>query len=817
MIKNHIRSAWRNLTRNPLHTFIHILGLSVGIAAALTIMKYVSHEWSYDQFHTHYHDIYRVANDRYQQGKLIQHGTITYSAVGPALEEDFPEVINHTRMMTFGRVPIKIGDQVFIEDAASFADAQFFELFSFPLLAGDKASCLAGVRNIALSRSRAIQYFGVTEAEFPGLIGQIILVDEDLEPYTIQAIFEDFPANSHLQFHTLFSYESLVAAGFQAAEYSWNSSNFWHYVQLMPGADPQKIEDQLEAFSDRHFEGTKISGSIERFSLQPLEKAHLFSDYEYEIGETGNGQAIRALFAIAFFILVLAWINYINLSTARSLERAKEVGMRKVMGAERIQLIRQFLVEAFLLNIVCVLVALTLLQLLQPLSDTWLGAPISWETFLELKLLGASMPVWIGGFLLLGTLLSGLYPALVLSGFQPVTVLKGSFQQSTQGRKLRTGLVVFQFMCALVLMSLTLGIYMQLNFMKNHDLGLDITQTLVVEGPEMTPWDSTYIDKANALKAELRKIPQVLQVSTTREVPGGFMSRSFDLRGPHSGPDENLSSNTLSVDFDFISTYGLTLVAGRDFRATDHNNDYGLIRSVILNQTAIRKLSFQTEEEAIGQEINFQNHEWEIVGVVKDYHQVALQYPIEPQILIPAYSTNGYFGIKLQETAGTGVLSQVEATYATFFPGNAFQFFYLDEQFNEQYSTDTHVMRLFNGFTLLAILISCLGLFGLTSYVARQKTKEIGIRKVLGASLSNITSLLLKFFFRPIAIAALLAFPLAFWAVRTWILGYAYKVELSGWMFVIPLILILTLALLTVGYQTLKAALNHPVNALRYE
>ncbi len=813
---NHLKISWRKMRKHKGYALTHILGLAIGMAASLLILELLVFEYSFDRFHAEGEQIYRVTNDRFQNGELVQHGTITYPHIGKVMEDDIPEVTDHLRLIpSWGKTAVRIGEAFFSEEGVMYANANFFDFFSFPLLAGDASDALQKPFTIALSESFAKKYFEGLAIE--QAIGRQLIIDEEENPYLVTAVFADIPENSHLQFDMLISFETFVTEVGPGFANNWEWSDFWHYVKLQQSTDPLALRTKLDAFSKQHFRGAEVSGSEEVFLLQPLYEAHLYSDYEYEIGQTADGKAFELLYGIAIFILLLAWINYVNLSTARSLERAKEVGLRKVMGATRPHLIRQFLIESFLYNLLGLIFALTLIQLCQPAFNRWLERPLSltqmWQTSTADWLNPAFFVIWV----ILGMFASGFYPAFVLSAFRPATVLKGTFKRSQKGNRLRQSLVIFQFVCSFILMTGTLAVYQQIKYMQDRDLGIDLEQIVVVEGPYLYDWDSTWIGKIDAFKTELRRIPAIRQVSTSENLAGNRLSRIFDLRASHHDATQKFTASRMSIDHDFVETYQLRLLAGRDFRLDDHHYSFREIKYVLVNQATTRLLGYEKVEDALDKQITFYGRNWQIVGVLADFHQQSLHLPIEPIIFPPAYSTEDYFSLRMETKDLASSLAEIRAVYSNLFPGNPFEYYFMDQRFAAHYASDQQFGQMIALFALLAVLIACLGLLGLAAYSILQRSKEISIRKVLGASLQQLFMLLSGRFLRLVGIASLLAMPIAWIAVRHWLDNYAFHTSPSLLLLLLPAIMVFGIALLTISWQTLSSARRNPVDSLRNE
>ena len=814
MLRNYLLVAFRNVLKNKVFSGINVVGLGVGLAACLLILQFVMVELSYDKFHTKLNRIYRVTNDRFQQGKLIQHGTITYPTIGPAMAKDFPEVERYTRLMPGWDFNAKVEDRFFRGDFSHFVDEHFFDVFDFPLLAKQGPDILKERYTIALSENTAKKYFDIPDDNFTSVIGKTVYRGLDTQPYKIVGVFKNIPENSHLQFDVLVSYSTLISPDDHGADDSWTWSDMRHYLLLKPGTDYKALEAKFEDFSQRHFQGDKVSGSVEKFFLQPLKDAHLYSDYEYDIAKTASGKAVWAMLIVAAFILLIAWINYINLTTSRALERAKEVGLRKVMGAFRGQLMRQFILESILISFFAFVLAAILTQFLQRPFNQIIGSTLSiWSMLsaLDTKILLAALLI-----LITGVLLSGFYPAVILSSYQPITVLKGKFQRSSSGNLLRKALVVFQFTTSVALITGTLIVSRQLKFMNSADLGINIANTIVVEGPE-TPWDSTFIGRIESYKNDLMSIPGVINATTSNNVPSARLGRSFDIRLTDQPSSANVTMSFLGVDHNFFDTYNVPLVAGRKFLPTDHNLDFDKITKVIVNENGVKLLGLKEPADAVGKVIKVWGVERTIVGVVSNFHQEALQKPMEPIVFIASYGNWYPTSIKVEASTLHTSLAAIESVYKKTFPGNSFDYFLLEDRYNNQYKEDNRFASVVNIFTVLAIIISCLGLIGLSSYTAVQRTKEIGIRKVLGASLPSIVTLLSFDFLKLILIASILALPIAYYAIDQWLLAYAYRIT-PGWlMFIAPVLMILMIAALTMSFQIVKSALANPAETLKYE
>lgn len=814
MLTNYLTITFRNVVKHRVFSAINIAGLGIGITACLLILQFVMYELSYDRFNEKFDRIYRVTNDRFQHGKLIQHGTITYPTIGPAMAADFPEIESYSRLMPSGDLNVKVEDRFFRGEQCHFADEHLLTIFSFPMLAGSPGDALKGRYRIVLTESTARKYFQFKGDDWSQIVGKHLYWGLDPEPYTITGICTDIPENSHLQFDALASYETLYTPENHDADDSWTWSDMRHYVLLRPGVDHKALEAKFDAFSERHFQGDKVSGSVEKFFLQPLRDSHLYSDYEYDIAKVASGKAVWSMLVVAGFILLIAWINYINMTTSRALERAREVGVRKVMGAVRTELMRQFILESVVISLFAFFTALLLSALVQKPFNDIIGATLSPVKVLE-AMNGTSIIILIS-VMVAGILLAGFYPAVVLSSYQPVVVLTGKFTRSGRGALTRKALVVFQFTASAALIASTLVVSKQLKFMNDAALGIDITNTIVVESPERTPGDSSF-NRFQAYEQELTTLKGVTGAASSNNIPGARLGRVFNVRLASMPESSNVTFSFLAVDFNFLSTYGMKVVAGRNFDATDHHPDWNQVRNVVINRRAARLLNLSDDEQAVGRNVNFWDKEWTIIGVVPDFHQQGLKRELEPIVMIPAYSSYSRTSVKVEKEHMNEAIGQIERVFNKHFPGNSFDYFVLDEYYKGQYRDDDRFAKVVNIFAVLAVVISCLGLIGLSSYTIAQRTREIGIRKVLGASTPGIVTLLSMEFMRIALLASLLALPLAWFAMKSWLESYPYRIA-PGWaLFVVPVASILIITAITVSFQIVRTAAVNPAKTLKYE
>ncbi|GAB3958481.1 ABC transporter permease [Spirosoma harenae] len=794
MVRNYLKIAWRNLLKNKPFFLINTLGLAIGMAACLLIWQYVTFERSYDSFHPDADHIFRIELDSYQNGKLAFRSATSYPAIAPTLKKEFPEVVETARLYAARTDVVTYRNIHHREDNFYFADNSIFNIFKIDFLRGNPATALTEKNTVVLSETTARNYFA---NENP--LGKTVKLGRT--PYLVKGVYKDYPKNSHLELDLIFSYLTEPDA-----QTSWGWYAFYTYVKLKPTAQPKQLGAKLINLVQKYVPNEAKSGNRSELLLQPLRDIHLTSNLNQEAEVNGNGQSVTILSVIALFILVIAWINYINLATARAMDRAKEVGIRKVAGAERAQLISQFLVESVLLNLLAVVLALIIVQASASYFSDLTGRPLSLNQWLQHDL-------WLPAFciFLSGTLLSGLYPAFLLSGFQPITALKGKLSHLSGGLSLRQSLIVFQFAASIMLMIGTLTVYRQLRFMQEQDLGFSAAQKLIIRGV-LAP-DSTYGAKVDAFQQELLKAGLVEKTTTSTHIPGmEILWANSARRVDRADAIDNTLYNT-AIDDHFLEAYAIRLVAGRNF-----NRRFGTDRTnALLNETALKLLGFSSPAEALGKYIGT-GDTLQIVGVVKDFHQQGLQKGHWPMLLRFRPDAARFFSVQLASSSNLHQrLASIQAQYERIFPGNPFEYFFLDDFFNEQYKAEQRFGRVSSLFAGLAIFISCLGLFALAIFIAKQRTKEMGIRKVLGASVPSLIGLLSKDFLKLIILAIGIATPLAWYAMNRWLVDFAYHIAVPWWAFVLSGVGALGIALVTVSLQSIRAALLNPVKSLRSE
>ncbi|HSZ33649.1 MAG TPA: ABC transporter permease [Puia sp.] len=811
MLINYLQIAFRNITKRKGYSLLNIAGLTLGMSCCLLIFHYVSYERSFDKFEKGEGQIVRIRLDSYQKGVLAYKSATSYPAIGPAMKKDFPEVKSFCRLKDDDvLLSNEKLNKRFTENKGYYADPTAIDMFHIQFVNGDAQSALSGPDKIILSASTARKYFGNENA-----VGQTLInrSSENPETFEVTGVYKDFPDNSHLILNYLVSYTTLQkelnAEGDKsnASETAWGWYDYYVYLRLNPGVDFKTVEAKMPAFTDKYINSKeKTHNERTELHLIPLEDIHLYSNYNQEAEVNGNGGAVAFLFLIAIFIMCIAWINYINLATARSVERAKEVGVRKVLGALKTMLVRQFLMESFVLNLISLVTSICIFFILARPFDFFTGR----DRFTELSLTSTYWILFLGLFVF-GTLVSGLYPAFVLSGFKPGVVLKGSFKNTSSGLLLRKGLIIVQFVTSVVLIAGTIIVFEQLGYMRNQPLGTNIQQTLVLKGPQ-TLADSIYQDVYQPFKTAVLQIPAVRNITSSTSVPGDeiYWTNSVRRLGSDQSP---MTLYHLGVDKDFIPAYGINLVAGRNFSEAFRTDK----KSIILNQKAVTLLGFKNPEDALNKKINRGGDTVTIVGVTADFHQLGLQKTIDPMVLIPRENSMRFYSVKLNKENTEQTINSLKKIWSGFFPKDPFDYFFLDESFGQQYKADMLFGTVFGIFSFLAILIACFGLLGLSAYNVLQRTKEIGIRKVLGASVNSILMLLSRDFLKLILLALILAIPLGWFVMSRWLQDYAFRINIAWWVFAIAGIAALVVALITICIQSLKAATKNPVLSLKTE
>jgi putative ABC transport system permease protein len=811
MFKNFLTLAVRNLLKRKLYSFINIFGLAIGVAVCLVILKYVDFELSYDSFNKDASQIYRTVTSSYRNGEFRGSGVISGYAQGPSLLADEPEVEAYVRthpmyggaVVTYKR---DAGDpSTFHEESMQFVDSTFLDVFTYSALEGNLNTALDNPKSVVITKKTANKYFKKDEDP----LGKILQVsggwaDGD---YEVTAVISEVPQNSHFTFDFLFPTHNLLQNDQYKHDDGWGWNNFHTYIELNPHADVKKLEEKMPAFIQK-YRGKDLaeSNSKDVLTFQPILDIHLHPGLNYETSATVSVNTIYFFVIIAIFILAIAWINYINLSTARAMERAREVGIKKAVGALRGQLIFQFVFEAVLVNALGVAIAVLVAIGLLPALGEIVGKNFSFD-FADPRFWAILM-----GLFVLGSFVSGAYPAFVLSSFNTTEVLKGKSEKLTGGFSLRKALVVFQFASSLILIAGTFAVYRQLVFMRNQDKGLTMNQMLIVNGPKILD-RKVAKERLITMKNEVKKIPGVINVTTSGAIPGGGYNWGTGMRKDGAQREESKNGSVVWVDPDFVETYGITILAGRAFNPEIKSD----MKSILINEAALTAFGLGTAENALRERIILGGDTVAILGVLKNYHWNSLKTDHSPWLFKADTISSRAYSIHISNNNMSETIKQVETQYKEAFPGNPFDYYFLDDFFNTQYKADQQFGKIFSLFALLAIVIACLGLWGLASFTTTQKLKEIGIRKVLGASVSSIMSLLSWQFLKLIMIATVIALPLALYGVHSWLSSFAFRIGLQWELFVVPVVILMVLALGTVSLQILRGANVNPAKILRTE
>ncbi|MBX2911459.1 MAG: ABC transporter permease [Cyclobacteriaceae bacterium] len=799
MIKNNLKVSLRVFSRNKAYTFINVLGLSTGLAIALLILVYVRFELSYEGKNPLADRIVRISVDLYNGKSLIDQDAEMYSPAGPRIASGFSEVESFTRVAPFNDATIRIGEESLRESKMFAVDSSFFHLFNYSLLYGNPKNIFQRPNEMVLTESQALKYFNRVN-----VVGESLWVSSFDEGFRIIGVVANNPLNTHIQFNVLISYPTIQD---QAEKQSWGNNETYTYLLLKDQVTFNSFVKTLDSFNDQlHKEGKMLS---EKILAQPIKDIHLYSHKSYEMGQNGDATSVYFLLGVALLVIVIAIVNYINLSTSKSLDRAKEVGVRKVIGSSLAQLRAQFFTESLLINIFSATLALGLVVVSFPAFKAMAGLPLGlhfWNDALFWRLLLF--------LVLISTVLSGIFPAFVLSSFQPIQVLKGKFAHSGRGLLLRKGLVVFQFSITLFLIIQTFTTRQQLTFMRNIDMGLNIERTLVVP----TPDDQALRASLQVLKDKLLDYAQFQSVSFSSSVPGQSTSElsSSNANINLVGALEEKAFNfyIYFMDEDFIPTMEMQLKAGENF--TKQNL---ISENILVNEESIKLWGIPDAEMAIGQQIDLWGKKRTIIGVVKNFHQGSAKNPYLPMLFVPGLRdwAQRFVSIRLQSGGLKENLDLIKGVYASVFPNSPFDYFFMDQEFDKQYRYEEQFQAIFGTLTGFAILISCLGLFGLVSFTVANRTKEIGLRKVLGAGTGQIVALISKDFISLIFIALFISTTITYFIIQRWLEQYSFRIDLNIWLFAIPAAGILVISLLTILTKTIQVSSANPVKALKDE
>jgi len=807
MLKNYIRVAVRNLLKNKGFSAINIIGLAIGLATCLLIMLFVLDELGYDHYNKKANRIYRVDADILFGGN---HFILAKApdGMGPALKNDYPQVEQYVRFREMGSILVKKGNESIEEGKVIYADSTLFDVFTLPMIDGDPKTALKEPNSIVITETTARKYFNTTHAA-----GKTLIIEKD-ENYKVTGVIKDIPSQSHFNFHFFISLSSME----ESRHNNWVSNNFNTYIVLKEGADPKALEAQFDAMVEKYMgpqvmqalsitmDQFKKSGNYDRYTLTPLTSIHLHSDKDGELSANGSIQYVYIFSAIALFILLIACVNFMNLSTARSSNRAKEVGVRKVLGSLKVNLINQFLAESILISCIAMILALIITWSLLPYFNH-LAAK-------EITLSFVTKP-WLSPLLLtlvLGTgLLAGSYPAFYLSSFKPIQVIKGRLAAGFKRSWLRSTLVVFQFSISIILIISTIVIYKQLHYIQSRKLGFNREQVLIVHDTHLLG------SHARAFRDEILKLPGVENATMTGFLPTSD-ARNDDPFFADATLDQKraVSMQVWDADEKYIPTLGMEIAAGRNFSSQFPTDSSG----IIINEAAAKLFGFN---DPVGKPLYYLTSlttkeilTYHIIGVIKNFNFNTLREQVTPLALM-LRENRSKIAIRVNTKNISHLVSQIEQQFKSMGPDLAFGYTFMNDDFDKLYRAEQRMGNIAITFSTLAILIACLGLFGLAAYAAEQRTREIGIRKVLGASVSRITTMLSKDFLKLVIIASVISFPLAWWVMYKWLQDFAYRTALSWWIFLAAGVMAIFIAIVTVSLQTIRAAITNPIKSLRTE
>jgi len=809
MLRNYFKIAYRNLVKYKFISFINLFGLTVGLTCCLLILSYILNELSYDRYNKNADNIYRVTRSFNNQEGVV---SLTLSTVSPPfgyyLPTDFPEIRKMTRLLDNGITPLRYKDKLFNEKDVFFADENLFDVFTLKVLKGNPQTALRDPFSIMLTEETAKKYFGDEDP-----MDKTIRYNNQLE-LRVTGIYKAFPANTHLHPGMLVSFNTLrdsTIYGEKNLRTNWGNNSFFTYLLLPPNYNPKNMVARFPDFVDKRMAGQEYIGKqaskFTKLDLQKLTDIHLYSHTDYEAEPNGDMSRVYIFSAIALFILLIASINYMNLSTARSVLRAREIGIRKVIGADKKGLILQFISESVLITWVSILLAAVLLYFAMGWLNKVSGLSLTLSILMKWQII---IPLLLSPFVI--GIISGIYPAVFMSSFQPVKTLKGLYKTGSSSMSFRKALVVTQFAISIILIITTAIVFQQLNYLQRKSLGFNRDHIVVI------PYNSALNERYESFRDELLSSPDMKDISRTSRIPTG---RLLDNMGASVLSGDSLVPTTtdikfVSVDYDFIPTYEIKMAAGRNF-----SRDFGTdTAGFIINETTVKALGWKSSESAIGKDFKYGSVRGHIIGVIKDFHFESMHQTIAPIILVMLPPSNPYFNnlsVKFSGASASRSLAKLENTWKKYLPEVPYEYTFLDENFDKLYEAEQRQGNIFTAFACIAIFIACLGLFGLSAFTISQRIKEIGVRKVLGADTSGIVALLSKDFLKLVLVAALIAFPIAWFAMHNWLKDFAYRVSISAWIFIAAGLAALAIALITVSFQAIKAALSNPVKALRSE
>jgi len=799
MLLNTFKISWRLLRRRPIYGMINITGLALSIGAILLIVSYIRDELRYDQFHTEVEQIYRIGTDNKLPGTPWEKSACSSRKIAPALEAEYPEVVETVRMFDRWVPQLQFNNQYYTHDVF-YTESEFFDVFSFVLIQGDPETVLDRPYSMVITDEMATQYFGTTD-----VMGNTMIWDDSLQ-FTITGVMEAPPRYSHITFDCLLSYATWDQAQPERAS-DWINYWLYTYVKLAEEAPVSLFESQIKDLVTESYGETMEEFGLEvKLGMEAFDRIYLFSDRADQAGVIGDIRNVQLFGAVALLLLIIAIINFINLSTARSMDRAKEVGLKKVIGANKRMIVQQFLLESIGITCIALGLGIVLALFILPFFNELSGKHFT-KTDLLFPLFGL---VCVGLIILIG-LASGSYPAVVLSSFKPITVLRGKLSSSTQGIWLRRALIVFQFTISIVLIIAVIVVYRQLQYLQDKDLGFRKDQVVVIDA---TALETEMSQQYKEVKNELASNPAILSVSASSRVPGA--GRGGGIMFPEGLPEgEGREMSYFGVDPDYIPTLDIEMLYGRNF-SNGFQTDQ---EAILINETAAKSFGWELSQEVIGKQIvaGWNGQPLTVIGVYKDYHHLSPKAEIEPTGIIVRPNWYSYFALRFSPDKTHEVLRHLIEVWEAWYPAYPFTYFFLDKYYNRQYQADQRLTKVVGVFAVLAIFIACFGLFGMALYTVQQRTKEMGIRKVLGASSSSLFLLLYREFFLLISLGFLIAAPIGRFVLLNWLDNYAFRIELSPGIFVMAFLLAILLATIAVVYQAWSAVTANPLHSLRSE
>jgi putative ABC transport system permease protein len=818
MLKNYLKIALRNIGRHKGYSFINIAGLAIGMAVCILILMFVRDELSYDTHHEHKDRIYRIERRWFAADGSVRSGLCSVApSFIPLLEEEFPEMEHVVRMVGSGDTLITFGDNNFVEERLYFAEDDIFEVFTVPMIKGNPETALRNPNCLVLSETMVRKYFGDEDP-----MGKVMKVGTSKEDYQVTGVMKDVPENSHLHFDFLASFITLKGRFTyfrDNSDYLFGSTNFsdnviYAYLRLARNADSREVAARIPAFIDRHLPTYESeSGDIvypsqwNNLVLRKVKDIHLYSHTNNELEPNSDIRYVTLFTLVAAFILIIACINFMNLSTARAVKRAREVGLRKVVGANRRLLTTQFLGESLLIALLAMVLALALVSILLPYFSAFSGHELRFGLLMN----SVGILILLSVFLITG-LAAGLYPAVYLSSYKPATILRGELTRGTRGALMRKVMVVFQFTISAALIISVAVVFKQMRFLQNANLGFQRENIVLI------PSDPVVKQNWREVKNELLKNPRVLAATLSKRAPSGRLLDAPGFRTEINGEivDGSFNMPHNRVEHDFFKTYGMKIVAGRDF-SIDIPTDEG--EAFILNETAVRRLGLKSPEDAVGLPLQTRapNLSGRVIGVVADFNYESLHHEIVPMLTYVRLRETNTVSLRIAAGNIQETIAYVQGIWDRFHPGYPLSYTFLDDRLNALYRNEARMMEMFGYFSLLAIFIACLGLFGLASFTTEQRTKEIGVRKVLGATVSKVVILLSREFAKWVIIANVIAWPIAYFCMDKWLDNFAYRINIGWTAFLLTAVLTSIVALLTVSYQSIKASVANPADSLRYE